>query len=232
MTEAREALNGLASTLVQAFPGISSRLQPGLPPAEIEQQTASFTWTLPQDALDLYQWHDGLSGTAEKLNLVEKLLRLKGRWHGELAGREHEIHLRFGNRLFVAKFLPLAYALAGHRHLKLGRCLMDLLPIAVLQEGTTTLYCMMRLNAEQPTLYCANGTNLPPMKVTEAFLSTQPQFTHLGDFVAFLTICCQQAAQTPLVSQAGQKDEAIDGEIDPAQFAQTLQQYQNRSTAP
>lgn len=232
MSELTEALNALATALIQTAPRISSRLQPGLSTAEIEKQVAAFAWTLPQGAFDLYQWHNGLSGTAEKLNLAEKLLRLKGKWHGELAGRENEIHLRLADSLgetlherrIVAKFLPLEYALAGHRHLKLGRCLLDLLPIAILQDGMTTIYCMMRLDPAQPTLYCANGTNLPPMKVTEAFLSTQPQFTQLNDLVALLTNCCQQTVQTPLVSQDSQKGEAIDCEIDSVRFAQLFQQ--------
>jgi len=64
---------------------------------------------------------NGLSSTAGELNLLERLLRLKGRWHGELAGRENEIHLQFCNSLtetsseprFIAKFLPLEYALGG-----------------------------------------------------------------------------------------------------------------------
>jgi len=53
----------------------------------------------------------------------------------------------------------------------------------------------MRLDGEESILYCANGTNLPPMKVTEAFLSTQPQFARLRDFATFLAVCCQQAVQ-------------------------------------
>jgi hypothetical protein len=84
---------------------------------------------LPEAAYDLYGWHNGLSGEPSKLNLVEKLIRLKGKWHGELSGRENEVHLHIGNRRLVTKFLPLDYALAGHRHLKLGRCPIDLLPI-------------------------------------------------------------------------------------------------------
>jgi hypothetical protein len=191
---------------------------------EIDQRAASFSWTLPGDVYALYQWHNGLSGTAAKLNLAEKFLRLKGKWHGELAGRENEIHLLFEDRLVVAKFLPLAYALVGHRHLKLGRCLLDLLPIAILHDGNTTTYVMVRLEAEQPTLYCANGTNLPPMKVTEAFLSTQLQFTGLINLVNLLTHCFQTAAQLPSASQDSQKVRAIDCEINAAPFVQLLQQ--------
>ena len=42
---------------------------------------------------------------------------LNNKWHGELSGRENELHLQYGERLIIAKFLPLNYAWAGHRHL-------------------------------------------------------------------------------------------------------------------
>lgn len=227
MTELLESLNRLDNALNQTVSTVANRLQPGLNRAEIDKRIASFSWVLPQDVYDLYQWHNGLSGISEKLNLAEKFLRFKGKWHGELAGRENEIHLLFTDRLIVAKFLPLEYALAGHRHLKLGRCLFDLLPIAILTDGNTTTYCMMRLDVEQPILYCANGTNLPPMKVTEAFLSTQLHFTELSDLVALLTRCFQQADQTLSVSQENQKVRAIDCEIDSVQFARLFQQLKS-----
>lgn len=157
MTEVIDTLVRFDTVLSQTAPKIASRLQPGLTAVEIEKQIASFSWALPQDAFDLYQWHNGVSGTSEKLSLAEKFLRLKGKWHNELAGREDEIHLLFEARLIVTKFLPLEYTLAGHRHLKLGRCLLNLLPIAILNDGNTTIYCMIRLDAEPPTLYCAKG---------------------------------------------------------------------------
>lgn len=189
------------TVLSQTAPKIASRLQPGLTAVEIEKQIAAFSWVLPQDIHDLYQWHNGLSGTSEKLNLAEKFLRLKGKWHGELAGRENEVHLLFEGRLIVAKFLPLEYALAGHRHLKLGRCLINLLPIAILNDSSTTIYCMIRLDTESPTLYCANGTNLPPIRVTEAFLSTQLQFTGLSHLVALLTDCLNRVFNLPQLAR-------------------------------
>lgn len=222
MTELTEVLNRLDNILDQTASTVISRLQTGLSRAEIDKRISPFSWVLPQDVYDLYQWHNGLSSTSEKLNLAEKFLRLKGKWHGELSGRENEVHLSFEDRLIIAKFLPLEYALAGHRHLKLGRCLLDLLPIAILNDGNTT-YCMMRLDTEQPTLYCANGTNLPPMKVTEVFLSTQLQFTRLSHLITLLTNCLQPAVQPPLVSQEGQKVEVIDCEIDSSRFAKLLQ---------
>ncbi|MBF2050746.1 MAG: hypothetical protein IGS54_25855 [Elainella sp. C42_A2020_010] len=229
MTEFIESLNRLDNVLSQTLPAVATRLQPGLRCGKIDEQTASFLWVLPQDVHDLYQWHNGLSGTSEKLNLAEKFLRLKGKWHGELAGRENEVHLLFEGRLIVAKFLPLEYALAGHRHLKLGQCLINLLPIAILNDSNTTIYCMIRLDAEPPTLYCANGTNLLPMRVTEVFLSTQLQFTRLSHLVALLTDCFEQAVQSPSINQKGQGMRAIDCEIDSVLFAQLLQQFRSKN---
>lgn len=234
MTELIEAFNRLDTTLNQMAPIIVSRLQLGLTCAEIEKQTASFSWKLPQDAYDLYQWHNGLSGKPEKSNLVERLLRLKGKWHGELSGRENEVHLQLSDSLsetlyqrrIVVKFLPLDYALAGYRHLKLGRCLIDLLPISILSDENSTIYCMMRLDAEQPIIYCANGTKLPPMGVSESFLSTQPQFKYLSDLITFLTVCCQQVVQPILASQEISTD-AINCDLNSTQFDQLYQQIKS-----
>lgn len=221
MSETCKTLNEFDIILRQAAPSIANRLQPGLAIAEIEAKVAPFNWILPEDAFTLYHWYNGLSGTAGRLNLAEKLLRLKGKWHGELAGRENEIHLWFAGRLIIIKFLPLEYALAGHRHLKLGRYLLDLLPIAILTEGKTTLYCMMRLDPEAPIIYCANGTNLPPMKVTESFLSTQPQFSRLSQLVAFLIEVFQRGIQSIAANQA----QSIDCELSPMHLAQLYQPY-------
>ena len=203
MTELVETLCNLKAELCQTAPNIASRLQPGLSDAEIKEQTTPFPWKLPQDAYDLYQWHNGLSSKPGKLNLVEKLLRLKGKWHGELSGQENEIHLQVDNRLIITKFLPLDYALAGHRHLKLGRCSIDLLPFAILSNNNHITYCMMRLDPEQPTIYCANGTNLPPMGVTESFLATQPQCSRLSSLAISLTKVFQQGMSISSLSLWG-----------------------------
>jgi hypothetical protein len=225
MPKLPELLDRFDPVLTQTAPKIASRLQPGLTRAEIETQLASFSWNLPQDAFDLYQWHNGLSGTLEKLNIVEKLIRLKGKWHGELSGRENEVHLQLEDHLIVAKFLPLDYALAGNRHLKLGRCLVDLLPFAIVTDGEKTIYCVMRLSPENPIIYCANGTKLPPIKVTESFLATQPQFSRLSELIVFLTAVFQQRIQRiPVIS--GKPITAIDCELNPIQFEQLRQQYQ------
>lgn len=228
MTETLETLLCLDTVLTQTAPKVASRLQPGLTHAEIEAQTTTFSWNLPQDAFDLYQWHNGLSGKPGKLNLAEKLLRLKGKWHGELSGRENEAHLQLGDslsetlreRLMVAKFLPLDYALAGYRHLKLGRCLIDLLPFAILTSSEKTIYCMMRLDPEKPIIYCANGTKLPPMKVTESFLSVQPQFSQLSNLIEFMTAVCQQSIQ-PIVKN---QEMLIDCQLDPTQLEKCIKQ--------
>jgi hypothetical protein len=236
MPETLEILDRFDTVLAQTAPKIAIRLQPGLSKSEVEAQIASFSWQLPQDALDLYQWHNGLSGKPEKLNLVEKLVRIKGKWHGELSGRENEVHLKLGNRSIVAKFLPLDYALAGHRHLKLGRCLVDLLPLAILTDGKETIYCLMRLDLETPIIYCASGTNLPPMRVTESFLSTQPQFSQLSELISFLKAVFQQGIQSIAASQDGsilqgrgfpseRFANANDCELDSLKFEQFYKQY-------
>ncbi|WP_052672563.1 hypothetical protein [Aliterella atlantica] len=216
MTELIELLPLVDTVLKQTLPKIASRLQPGLTHTNIQEKTAAYSWVLPQDAYNLYQWHDGLSGTPGKLNLAQKLIRFKEKWHGQLSGRENEIHWLLGDRLIIAKFLPLDYALAGHRHLKLGKCAIDLLPIFILNDGKQTMYCMMRLDATQPIVYCANGTNLPPIRVTESFLATQPQFSRLSDAFALLITYCQQAV-TPNLDNL---TDAIDFEIDREQLAQ------------
>jgi hypothetical protein len=226
MTKALEILHQFDRTLHQTASSIANRLQSGLIHAEIEAQIASFPWTLPQAAFELYQWHNGLSGKPEKLNLIEKLIRLKGKWHGELSGRENEVHLRLENRLIVVKFLPLDYALAGHRHLKLGRCSIDLLPVAILTDGAKTFYCMMRLDPDLPIVYFANGTNLPPLKITELFLATQPQFSTHIELIAFLNAIFQQGIKSVSTIQESSID-TCDCEFSLAQIEQLFQQYKH-----
>jgi hypothetical protein len=168
----------------------------------------------------LYQWHNGLSGQPGKLNLGEKLLRLKGKWHGELTGRENEIHTILENRLIVTKFLPLEYSLAGHRHLKLGRCKIDLLPFSILTDGKETIYCMMRLDPDNPIIYRANGTKVPPLRVTESFLSTQTQFRRLSDLITLLTAVFQPGIQSITPNE-------IDCELESTQLKKLYQQYKS-----
>ena len=83
------------------------------------------------------------------------------------------------------------------------------------------LFCynkaMMRLDSENPILYCAKGTNLPPMKVTESFLSTQPQFNQLSSFITFLTVCCQQGIQ-PISSHQESLQDEIDLQLNPSKL--------------
>jgi hypothetical protein len=215
MSPLLDTLDGFNLTLAQLAPKIASRLQPGLTPAEIETQIASFSWKLPQDAFLLYQWHNGLSGQPGKLNLGEKLLRLKGKWHGELTGRENEVHTILENRLIITKFLPLEYSLAGHRHLKLGRCKVDLLPFSILTDGKETIYCMMRLDPNNPIIYCANGTKVPPLRVTESFLSTQTQFSRLSDLITLLAAVFQPGIKSITPNE-------IDCELESTQLKKVL----------
>ncbi len=233
MTKLTEALNRLDILLNQIAPDLANRLQSGLTRAEIDRRTTSFSWLLPQDACELYQWHNGLSGKPGNLNLAEKFLRLKGKWHGELSGRENELHLKLGvgeaspleNRIVIVKFLPLDYALPGHRHLKLGRCSIDLLPIFILNEGRNTFYCMMRLD-KKSIFYFANGTGVPPLRVTEEYLSKQIQYSNLIPLISFLIEICQQALQP--VSQAGQAANSVDYQLNPEVLNQLFYQ-QHRS---
>lgn len=192
MINLTEALDQLDHVLNQVAPDVASRLQPGLTRTDIEQAIAKFSWSLSQDGYAMYQWHNGLSGQPGNLNLIEKLLRHKGKWHGELSGRENEIRLNNGERLLTTKFLPLDYALAWPRHLKLGRCLLELLPVFLLGDATTIRYCMLRLDVESSIVYCVNETKLPPMGVTEELLSKEIQLG-LADLVSILTPCLEQA---------------------------------------
>ncbi len=222
MTKLTEALDQLDHVLNQVAPDVANRLQPGLTLADIKRAISKFSWSLPQDGYALYQWHNGLSGQPGNLNLIEKLLRQKGKWHGQLSGQENEIRLNNGERLLTAKFLPLDYALAGYRHLKLGRCLLELLPVFLLDDGTTIRYCMIRLDIEPSIVYCANGTKLPPMRVTEEFLSKQIQLG-LADLVSILNTCLDQAI-TP-ISKSQERLSEADYALNLEQFAHIYQQY-------
>ena len=85
---------------------------------------------------------------------------------------------------------------------------------------------MMRLDPEKPTIYCANGTKLPPLKVTESFLSTQTQFSRLSDFIAFLTAVFQPGIQSTTQSHKKWMSE-IDCELKPTQLKKLYQQYRS-----
>lgn len=224
MTKLTEALNRLEEILKQTVPEIVTRIQPSLTRTEIDKSIADLS-LIPNDVYDLYQWHNGLSGQPKNMSLTDKLIRLKNKWHGELSGRENELHLQYGERLIIAKFLPLNYAWAGHRHLKLGRCLIDLLPIFILSDGKNKYYGMIRLDTEQPVIYYANGTGVPPMRVTENFLSVQIQFSNLTELVLFLTDCCYQAIQPKSGDRDDETTDAVDYEINLERFEQICRQY-------
>lgn len=226
MTKLTEALDQLDQVLNQVAPDVVNRLQSGLTRTDIEQAIAKFSWSLPQEGYSLYQWHNGLSGQRGNLNLIEKLLRQKGKWHGELSGRENEIRLSNGERLLTAKFLPFDYALAGHRHLKLGRCLLNLLPVLLLEDSTTTRYCMIRLDVESSLVYCVDGTKLPPISVTEELLSQQIQLG-LADLVSILTTCLEQAI-TPIFESQSRLLEVANYTLNLERFEQIYQQYTSK----
>jgi hypothetical protein len=190
-----EALSNLDQVLRQRDFDVAQRLQPGLTRAEIDQQIAPFPWTLPPNLYSLYQWHNGLSGQPKKMGLTDRLIRLKNKWHGELSGRENELRWQDGEHLWIGQFLPLDFALAGHRHLKLGKCPIDLLPIFLVRNRQQKFYGMVRLNPNHPAFYYADGTGIPPLWVTEDFLSKQVRFDSLSDLIQFLTDRCQQALQ-------------------------------------
>ncbi|PSB05495.1 hypothetical protein C7B62_25100 [Pleurocapsa sp. CCALA 161] len=214
MIKLTEALNRFDRVLEQTTSKeVANRLQSGLTRTEIDKLNAGFP-TLPNDVYDLYQWHNGLSGQPTNISFTDRLIRLKNKWHGELSGRENELHLQYGERLIIAKFLPLNYAWAGHRHLKLGRCLIDLLPIFIVNDGKDKYYGMIRLDARQPVVYYAKGTAVPPMRVSEEFLSVQIQFGNLTEFVLFLTDCCYQAIQPRVGDINGKLMDTVDYEID------------------
>lgn len=54
MTELIKVCQRFDNVLKQTLPKIDSRLQPRLTRKNIEEQTAAFSWILPQDAYDLY----------------------------------------------------------------------------------------------------------------------------------------------------------------------------------
>ncbi len=193
MESLKKALNDLEIILKQNAPNVSNRLQKGLTGSELKRLVKKFSWELPEDICELYEWHDGLSAPMTQMSLVERLLRQKDKWHGELSGKNNEIHLNYQGRNLTAKFMPLEYALAGHRHLKLGLCKLDLLPVFVMSDGKIKYYCMLRLDEKIPALYCADGTKAPPRGIDEAFLSTQIKFTKLSDFILLVSECVEKA---------------------------------------
>lgn len=186
MATLADTLERLAHALRQRVPEVAARLQPGLTRAEIDGCVARFDWTLPDEVYTLYEWRNGLSGATGKASLVDKLLRMKDRWHGELSGPTNELRVDYKGRVLTVKFMPLEYALAGFRHLKLGRCPLDLLPIFTVTEGKTKHYGMVQLagspegGAHAGVVHCANGAKAPPWGITDAFLAAQPRFSSVG----------------------------------------------------
>ncbi len=195
-----DALADLEATLGELTPGETTRLRPGLSREDIQALCAGFEWSLPQDVIDLYQWHDGLTRVRTRLSLIERVLRQKDKWHGELSGRDNEVHFTYDDHQAAAKFMPLEYALAGHRHLKLGRCPLDLLPVFVLKTDSAKWYCMFRLAQDSSTVYCVNGTKVPPKGIGEEVLAAHPQFESLTAFISFLVRCGREVVRVGRLS--------------------------------
>ena len=184
-----KTLADFASVLDDLTPDEATRLRPGLNREEIQSLCAGFRWNLPREVAELYQWHDGLTRVRTRLTLMERVMRQKDRWHGELSGRENEVHFLYDEHPCAAKFMPLEFALAGHRHLKLGRCPLDLLPVFILHTDWAKWYCMFRLETDSTVVYCVNGSKVPPRGIGESVLSANPRFKDLAAFATFLTRC-------------------------------------------
>jgi hypothetical protein len=195
-----ETLTAFEPVLNELTPEATTRLRPGLSHEDIQAQCNGFQWSLPDDVATLYQWHDGLTRIRTRLTLIERVLRQKDKWHGELSGRDNEIHFPYADGEVAAKFMPLEYALAGHRHLKLGRCPLDLLPVFILHSESAKWYCMFRLVSGSTTVYCVNGTKVPPKGIGEGVLAANPQFKTLAEFISFLSRCGREFKPTGRLS--------------------------------
>lgn len=225
MENLTHALGRLEAELRRKSSGVVERLQVGLTRAEIDDCVSRFAWALPQNLYDLYQWRNGLSGPTGKLSLVDRLLRRKDKWHGELSGAENESRVVYEGRSVTAKFMPLEYALAGYRHLKLGRCPLDLLPVFVIADGKTKHYCMVPLVEGQSVVYCADGTKAPPWGITQEYLSAQPQFGSLASLVSFLADYARTAEVNPPAGESRLPADGVECEIAAPVFNELCQQH-------
>ena len=84
---------------------------------------------------------------------------------------------------------------------------------------------MLRLDVSPSIVYCVNGTKLPPMGVTEEFLSKQIQLG-LADLVSILIKCLEQVVQ-PRFESLNCLSEA-DYALNLEQFDQIYQQYKSK----
>lgn len=220
-----EALSRLENLINLRSPHLAKRLQPGLTHAEIDEQIEDFSWTLPEEVYELYQWHNGLSSGINATSLQVKSLTQKDQWYKGLSGQPSQINLKYGDHLIAAKFAPLEFALAGYSHLKLGKCPFDLLPIFVLNNSKSQNYCVAGLGKEHSAIYFLNGTRVPPSRIDEKFLSTQVKFNNLVDLILSITDCCECAVKYSQEATNSQEVDSINFDVDKNMFEQIYQNY-------
>jgi hypothetical protein len=95
-----------------------------------------------------------------------------------------------------------------------------------LQSGLTPAEIEAQVASFTWTLYCANGTKLPPLRVTESFLSTHTQFSRLSDLIALLSAVFQPGIQS-IASSQGKWMSEIDCELESTQLKKLYQQYKS-----
>lgn len=184
------ALYNLDQLILKKSQRIANSLRLGLTRNEIDEKVQGFSWILPEELYEFYQWHNGLSSEINSKKTLEDSLKQKDRWQGDLSTPNNQIYLRYDNRNIAIKFPPLEYALAGHQHLKKGQCSLNLLPIFTLNQDKNQNYCLVNLEPEQFGLYFLNGKGIHPSKIDEQFLSAQIRFNSLVNLVSFITNCC------------------------------------------
>ncbi|BDA73977.1 hypothetical protein CAL7716_081430 [Calothrix sp. PCC 7716] len=195
MSTLMEALYILDELIHKKSPELARRLQAGLTRTKIDEQIKDFSWTLPEELYEFYQWHNGLCSQVNATGHSIESLKIKDKWQSDLS-QPNQINVKYDNNLIAIKFPSLEYALAGHHHLKLGQCPLDLLPIFTCSNGKNQSYCIVNLEREKFATYFLNGTKLHPTKINEQFLSTQIKFNSLTDLILFITSCCEHAVES------------------------------------
>lgn len=225
MSPVTVAFSQLETILQQKFLELTASLNPGLTREAIDTKLQEFSVILPQDFYALYQWQNGLSGNVDAANPADKLLRQKGRWQQGLSTPVDQISFKYDDceAFIITKFPPLEYALAGHQHLKLGKCPLNLMPIFTLNDGTTQRYCLIRLGENQSPLFIADGTRIPPSQIDESFLSAQTQFSNLTDFIRFVIDCCDQAIAINSATTSELEEGSIIYQVNSTLFSQLYQ---------
>lgn len=195
MSTLMEALHRLDELIQEKSSYLARRLQAGLTRTKIDEQIKNFSWTLPEEFYEFYQWHNGLIHEPNAIGYSIDSLKIKDKWQSDLS-QANQINVKYDNNLIAIKFPSLEYALAGHNHLKLGQCPLDLLPIFTCSNGNNQSYCIVNLEREKFATYFLNGTKVHPTKINEQFLSKQIKFNSLTDLVLFITSCCEHAVES------------------------------------